>query len=261
MKHDGNRGDKEPAPVPWVEREGVRMYGEPGSKVEQEDLETLRVSTGSLLHVSRHLASMSLEARQRLIGRRHTDGDKELVIDDAFVDAQLASTGSKFNEKITDPQVMIDFCLRRYKEAIEAGNAGKWLKRPKTGMVDTGIFIEVTPEQKAELGLEPEDHIGTASLIQITPEIADRVRREIRGKGEVHDHIEVNVIDGEAPLTDKMVIVLRRHPDSDAPEFFSAYTGIMSPNMPRPDLQDKDELAYNKAWWDRHAFVKEKTSA
>jgi hypothetical protein len=256
MKHDGNRGDKEPAPVLWVEREGVRMYGEPGGKVEQKDLETLRVSTGSLLHVTRHLTGMSPEARQRLVGKSHVDGGQERVIDDEFIDAQLASTGSKFNEKITDPQLMIDFCLRRYKEAIEAGDAGEWLKRSETGMVDTGIFIDVTPEQKVELGLGPEDHLGTSSVIEITPEVADKVRREIRGKGEVHDHIEVNVVGGTPPVTDQMVIVLRRHLDSDVPEFFSAYSGILTPNMPRPDRQAGEELAHNKAWWDSHAFVK-----
>ena len=80
MKHIGNKSEREGQPTPWIEREGIRMYGEPGNKVELKDLESLEVTTGSLLHVMRHLTDVSPHAREQLVGRDHVDGGKELVV-------------------------------------------------------------------------------------------------------------------------------------------------------------------------------------
>ncbi len=81
--------------------------------------------------------------------------------------------------------------------------------------------------------------------------------QEQRGKGEAKDRIVVNVIEGlEPPTTDTLVIVLKMQPGSHQPEFYSTYTGINSPKLPRPDEQSPEELAYNREWWGRHAFVK-----
>ncbi len=251
-----NRDQKEGRPKEWIERYGVRMYGEPQRDVTREDVEGLKVTTGSLMHVTRHLSGLRPEGRASLEGQVLVDAGESRMVDGELIDAQISSTGSKFNEKLNDPQTVIDFCLRRYSELVAAGDGGVWLKRD-SGQVDAGVCLTVTAEQKAELGLSLDESLGSASVVEVADENRAQVRREQRGKGEKHDHIEVNVIDGEAPGTDQLIIVLRQTPGQEYPEFFSAYTGIMTPNLPRPDIQSKEEVAYNKAWWDKRAFIKE----
>ena len=110
---------------------------------------------------------------------------------------------------------------------------------------------------KAELGLLPGEMLGTGSVIPITPELASRVSKERRGKGEVRDQIVVNVINSMAPPeTDQLIIAIKRPKSTGRIEFYSTYTGIDSANLPRPLEQNPDELAYNQAWWEAHAFVK-----
>ncbi len=243
--------------TPWVDVGGERIYGKRIRDLEPSDLEQVEITPDALLHVTRHLVSLSSEARTHLLQLERTDETGAQAIDEGFVDAQLAAAGSKFHTAVQDPQAVIAWGLDRFARALRESRTLPWVESLTTGERSVALIITANEEDKRVLGIPPEEAMGNGSVIPITPDLAPRVVKEQRGKGEAKDRIVVNVVTGmEAPPTDQTIIVLKQVKGSDKVEFYTAYTGVSSPKLPRADEQLPDEFAYNQAWWDRHTFVK-----
>jgi hypothetical protein len=246
-----------PPVTPWVDVGGERIYGTHVRDLEPKDLEHVEITPDALLHVTRHLVSLSPDARTHLVQLKRTDTAGTHAIDDGFLDAQLAAAGSKFHGTLQDPRAVIDWGLGRFAQALREGCTLPWVESLTTGERSVALVITATEDDKRTLGIPPGEAMGNGSVIPVTPELAPRVVKEQRGKGEAIDRIVVNVITGmDAPTTDQTIIVLKQVKGSDVVEFYTAFTGVSSPKLPRADEQLPDELAYNQAWWNRHTFVK-----
>lgn len=67
----------------------------------------------------------------------------------------------------------------------------------------------------------------------------------------------MNVVEGiDIPKTDNLIIEIRKETPDSPPVFYTVYTGILAPRLPRPSKQSSEELRYNQEWWERHAFIK-----
>lgn len=244
-------------PTPWFEQDGERIYGEAIREVEPGDLDNFVITPESLLHIIRHLVGLSADMRTKLVGVEIQNGDEVMTVDDAFLNAQLSTTGSKFDAKLQDPEDMIKHAKEWVLDQLKNGKQVKWFKGWQKGQQIAKFFLALSAEQKAELGLDSEEKLGTSGVIPISSEIADQVKREMRGEGEESDRIIVNVIDGiPTPRTDSLMVWLKRKDGSDEVEFYTMYTGIMTPALPRKGEQPDDEFEYNKEWWGKHVFVK-----
>lgn len=235
----------------------MRTFGEKIRNVEQKDIESIETPTESILHVARHLKRLSSEIKEKLIGKKTSDGEKEIIIDESYLERQLKSTGSKFNEKLGNPEALIGFAKNILREKVEKSEEIPWFNNAKTGEKRSDLEIKITDDQKKILGLDPEDKLGTLSVIEITPEIEDKIKKEQRGKGELKDQIIVNTIENiTPPETDNLIISIKTPPRQEKPVFYTMYTGILAPSLPRKEEQIEEEFEYNKKWWDKHAFVK-----
>ncbi|MFA6132329.1 MAG: hypothetical protein WC702_04725 [Patescibacteria group bacterium] len=243
-------------PEDYFEQDGIRQYGEKVGVFEQADLESIKITTESLIHIARHLVSLSREAQSRLIGQDFLDGSEHRTIDDDFLASQLATAGSKFNPTINNPEKIVSFCLEKIKTILATGQIPFWIKDPITGNMSVDFRVVVTPEDKDNFGIPVAEKLGTASLVKITPEIADRVSEEWRGAGQAVDRIKVNVVSGvEVPMTDNLIITVKKRPDRP-PVLYTAFTGIATALPPRPSEQSAEALEYNKKWWSDYAFIK-----
>ncbi|MFA5076495.1 MAG: hypothetical protein WC480_03720 [Patescibacteria group bacterium] len=243
-------------PFPYVEQNGVRFYGETAGNVEQRDINNLRLPTESTLHVARHLTNISPEAKAKLLGQTINDEGNEIVVDEKFITAQLEAAGSKFHPKINDPEALSLFCQEKLVEALENNQTIIWIKNQTTDEARANIQITVTAADKTRFGLAPEESFGTSSVIKITPDVANKVTQKMRGQGEAKDQVTINTIgDISAPQTNDLVITIIRK-SGQTPEFYTAYTGIIAPHLPRAETQSPEELQYNKDWWSQYAFVK-----
>ncbi|MBU1951585.1 hypothetical protein KJ733_01580 [Patescibacteria group bacterium] len=241
---------------PYIESDGVRIYGERAQIVELSDVELLKIPQEAVLHVTRHLTELSGEVRERLIGTQIDDEGKTVIVDKEFISVQLESAGSKFNDKISDPEILIAVCREMMIEEVNAGQVS-WIENSATGEMTAKFQAEPGDKYKEMLGLGSEEKLGTTSVVEITPNIQGQVEREPRGKGETKDQIEVNVVRGiPAPKTDNLIIVIKKQSKDSEPYFYTAYTGILAPSLPRPEKQSPDELKYNQEWWEKHAFVR-----
>ncbi len=245
-------------PTPWVDVGGERIYGTRVRDLEPDDLEKLKLTPDALLHVTRHLVTLFPEARAQLLGLQRTDENGAThPIDDGFVAAQLAAAGSKFHPSVQDPEKVIAWAMEQFAQALREGKKLPWVESLATGERSVSMTVTATADDKRFLGIPPGESMGNGSVIPVTPELAPRVVQEQRGKGEAKDRIVVNVITGmDAPPTDQTILVLKQVKATGQYEFYTAYTGVNSPKLPRPGEQQPDELAYNQAWWDRHTFVK-----
>lgn len=242
----------------WVEERGVRVWGRRVRGLEVRDLERAEVPLKTNLHIIRHLARIAPHVRARFVGARLIEEDgEERSIDDAFLDAELTAAGSKFHPVIVDSETIIQFARSRAVESIGGGEMVYWIEHPKTKQQRARMALVATSGDKRALGIPEGETLGTLSVVPITPELAPRVRRELRGTGEERDRMEVNVIRGmEPPPTDELVLELvRLSPDAPV-EIYTAYSGILAPHLPRRSEQTAAEFAYNQAWWDKHVFVK-----
>ena len=241
---------------PYMENDGIRIYGEKVRDVELSDIESMIVPQEAILHVTRHLNELTSDARLKLVGKQIEDEGTTIMIDEEFINKQLESAGSKFNNKISDPEIIIAICRDMIFEAIDSNNIA-WMKNSQTGEMTARFQIEMEDKHKEMLGLNSEEMLGTASVIGITSEIQGQVERELRGKGEVKDQIEINVIRNiPVPETDNLIVVIKKEDELSEPYFYTTYTGVLAPSLPRPEEQSSDELEYNRDWWDGHAFIK-----
>lgn len=242
----------------WIEERGVRVWGRRVRAIEVDDLKRAEVPLKTDLHIIRHLVAVSSEVRMRMNGARLIEEDGEdRSIDDAFLDAELATAGSKFNAVIRDPETVVQFARACAMARVEAGEAFFWIEHPKTKQQFARMAFSITEAEKMSLGISHGESLGTLSVIPLTPDLVSRVRKELRGGGEERDRIEVNMIEGvRPPLTDKLVLVLvRLSPDAPV-EMYTIYTGILAPYLPRRGEQTDEEFTYNQAWWNEHVFVK-----
>jgi hypothetical protein len=241
----------------YVEMAGIRFFGEQSDPVKPEEVDNLKITDGNRLHISRHLNSLSPEARTTLLTLKTRQGGIEKAVDDDFLNAQLKTKGSKFNEKITNPEIVMEVCREIIKKQISQGSEIVWIKYPNNDAYFTDIEVIVDEEIKRKLGLNKDDSLGTAPVVEITPEIAGLVKKELRGQGEQKDQIEVNVIEGMAqPETDKLIIEIKKNGQTGQTFFGTAYPGIIAPGFSNPEKQSPDEAEYKREWWGKHAFIK-----
>lgn len=242
----------------WIEERGVRVWGRRMRALEVDDLKRAEVPLKTNLHIIRHLETISPKVRMRMCGARLIEEDgEERSIDDAFLDAELATAGSKFNAAIDDPETVVQVMRASATARVGAGDTVSWIEHPKTKQWRARLAFSVDEAEKQLLGIASGQTLGSLSVVPLTPRLAPRVRRELRGSGEERDRIEVNVVHGiSPPLTDEMVFELVRL-SLDAPvEIYTAYTGIVAPHFPRRREQTDEEFLYNQSWWDKHVFVK-----
>lgn len=241
----------------YFEQNGIRYYSERVRPVDQLDIDQLETSTASLVHIARHLTSLSPKAKARLIGQPIPEKEGEIIINDDFLDRQLATAGSKFHPAVTDLEELAAFCLKKIQEIVAAGPAVDWQKDESSPKLTADFVIEANAEDKQQFGIPNGEYFGTASLIEITPEIAGQVVAEQRGQGQSVDNLTVNIIRGiTVPQTDNLIISLRRNNVNAPPYLYTAFTGISTPPFPRPEEQLPEEYQYNKDWWSRYAFIK-----
>ncbi|MFA5107002.1 MAG: hypothetical protein WC497_01600 [Patescibacteria group bacterium] len=239
-----------------VEVNGVRVFGEKAGRVEPREIDEIASRTDLLLHLTRHLASLSPEAKQRLCELRVRVGQEMRPVDDAYLAKQTETAGSKFHPAVDDPYKLIDFCVEKLRQMVSDESEIPWV-RLETGEWRATLQIPITPEDKAEFGIPSGESFGTASVVEITPELQARVEKEARGKGEAVDGITVNVIRGmPEPPSDNLIVVIRKRNEGEPAQLYTAYTGVPAPALPRPDKQSPEELSYNSEWWEKHAFIK-----
>ena len=233
----------------YTENEGVRFFGEIKEWLSKLEAKQIEATPASVLHIIRHLKSLSPEAKNKLLA---------LDVDEDFINAQLESIGSKFHKKINDPYQLLEVCQEVIQEKVNNGAEIPWIYSKEAGEFEAKIKIEFSTEQKQALGLDPDEYTGDISVVRITPEIENQVTKEQRGQGEEKDHIEINVISGiKPPETDTLIISLKKKGSEDLPQFYTVYTGILSPSLPRAEEQSEEEFKYNKSWWSSYAFIKQ----
>lgn len=242
---------------PSIEINGVRVFGELAGQVETDEVRDIKAPPEVVLHITRHLAVLSPEAKNSLCQFSISGSGNERPVDDAHLQMLLDSAGSKFHRAIDNPSTLIEFCREKAIQAVIAQADIPWV-RLETGALRATLQIPITVEDKARFGIPPEDSFGTASVVEITPELEASVEKEIRGKGDTADNITVNVIRGMSePPSDNLIIVIQKDTEKEPARLYTAYTGIPAPALPRPGAQSPEQLSYNSEWWDRHAFIKQ----
>ncbi|MFA6392217.1 MAG: hypothetical protein WCW66_05760 [Patescibacteria group bacterium] len=240
----------------FFEVDDVRVYGEHSGSLRVEELKQLEIKIENIMHIVRHFTGLSVESRSKLVGQELQNGEQRQIIDDTFVNAQLESTGSKFNDKLQDPDQIIQLCKDLIIHSVQSGKDVAWVKETG-GDFSAKLQVDVSAEMKKQIGLSVDDKLGTASVIPITPEIEEKVSKQQRGKGEAKDLVQINVIENiPTPQTDTLIIEIKKREENSAPYLYTAYTGTLAPSLPRPETQSAEELEYNQTWWNRHAFIK-----
>ncbi len=240
-------------PQGHIEIEGVRFFGRDSGPVTPEEITAIAVPLESTLHIIRHLKSVDAVTKQHLIGQHASTGNKELVVTPEYIQAQLQSTGSKFNPKISNPDQLIRFGLEKFHQVVNTGNV-RWLAQ--NDHEEARVHIVADEADKKQLGLLPDEYLGTHSIIELTPELLAQTKQVLRGQGEARDQVLVNVLENHPiPETDDMIIVIERQLGHDA-RLKTMYTGTVSPSLPRAEEQSPEEFAYNQDFWGRYAFIK-----
>lgn len=130
----------------------------------------------SILHIIRHLQAISAEAKQKLLGKKYHDGVKEQEITEEYLEAQLKSVGSKFNIKISDPERIIE-CAKKILEQQTAKGVLEWLNNPKTTQREAMVKIRIAEAMKKELGLEEDDLLGDATVVEINDHNQQQIKK------------------------------------------------------------------------------------
>lgn len=241
----------------FITIDNVKFFGEIGSNVKREEIETLMPSLGNEFYVLKHFKSIPGEERSRFLGKEIFIYGKNVIIDDNFIDNQLNTAGSKFNSEIdafSSPEKSLALAKKYLLKKVKEGADLKWLIKGK--VKDLVVSIDIDDEIKKEENIPLDKKIGTSPLVKIMPEIADKVIQEDRGRND--KYIVNKIKDMPAPETDRLIITLRWYPNQKAPNFNSLYPGEVSPAFPNQEKQTAEEEAFNKEYWDRHAFIENK---
>jgi len=241
----------------YIESEGIRFYGELRRFLSAQEIERAVSSPESILHVTRHITCLSPNARKKILKLTIIDGGEKIKVNDAFIDAQLQSIGSKFNEKINDPFKLLENCraiaMEQIKEEIEI----PWIYNSRIDEAVAKIKVRLSDGQKQKLGILSSEFVGNLSVVKVTSEIRQHLQKEQRGKGEKKDRVKINVVEGiDKPLTNDIVIAFKKHGLHEQPEFYTVYTGILTALIPRQEEQSDEEFLYNTGWWENYTFIK-----
>lgn len=223
----------------------MRFFGREGERIAVEDAERVVCTPQGALHIARHFRRLSDSARAFLRGEH---------VDDTFLNDQLKSYGSKFHPALDDPRRVIELAHRLLRSTAQSKNL-RWIARPDGGRMFRKSFF-VSAQEKEQLGMPPGEALGTCGIIKLTPTLYEQLRKELRGARELADRVTVNVVkDVKQSPQDDLVVGLRWRPEASAPEFVTIFTGIVAPDLPWPENQSPEEEAYNRAWWNDHAFI------
>lgn len=238
------------------QQEEFRIFRNVIGQVTTSEIEALQPSLESVLHVIRHLQSISSKVEEKLIGQKANTGASIITIDHQYLATQLRVAGSKFHKIIDDPWTVIDLCCQRVIKEIATGKSLPWYEDTQAKVQTALLTVRANAAEKQALGIPPNEFLGNVGVVEINDKLAPYVQQELRGEGEVTDRIPVNVIKGcQAPETDDYCVYLVRSPLDHACDFGTAYTGVDTPSLPRTDDQTAEEFAYNQQWWNRYAFV------
>lgn len=237
--------------VPYALRDGIRRYGE-WSLVTEADIASYRRTPESYLHIVRHMRSLSPEATKRALSYAAQELTGDMTAENYLANL-LATVNSKFSEKITDPITIIEFAEAHVQDKVKMHEKLYWHKTPQGGYI-CHLMAYIESYEKTYFNLAKDEPLGTCNVVDITEDNAEQIHETIRGYAEERDKVPVNCLDGEAPPSDNMVIILYK-PDATTPAVvYTAYTGTLAPPVPH-ETQSPEEYEYNAQWWSQHTFI------
>lgn len=238
--------------------DGIQIFGEKMCRVTASDVQTIEIVQTNLLHIARHFSHLNESSRKALL--RIKPGTSESAVTESMLDELLKTAGSKFNPKLQDLHNIVSHLLSYLKQHIKNGLETPWIEFASLpGKYYTEVHFTVTPQQKKELGLLPEEFVGTMGVVLITEKNKKFITKAKRGNAEEADNITLNIIkDVAPPETDTITVCLKKDPQSSAVNLTSIYTsdGTFSPLFPNVSQQSPEEFTYNKTWWQNYAFFK-----
>ncbi len=248
-----NNQESDLDPDKFVTVEGVNFFGEKGPKVSLEDIENLKSTIDNEAYILKHFSELPPEEYNRLLDQEVYLYGKKIKIDETFINNQFKVIGSKFNPKIeavSSPQKVLALVEKYLPKTIKEKEPNWIIRGP---FKDCLVSLEIDEQIKKAEGISQSQKIGTANLIEITPDIKSKVVQQERGKNNKY---LVNTIKGiPMPETDKIIVALRWFNDKEFPKFNSIHSGIIAPPPPNPDEQSSAEIAAYNEWWDKHAFI------
>lgn len=232
---------------------GIKFFGQKGIRVSVEEIQAIVPTIDSEGYLLKHFSALPLSERELLLGKKITLRGAEVVITDQFINEQLAAAGSCFDGRVltlASPRLLLAFVKRRLLKLVEEREY-HWIQREYCE--DCTASLIVTDAIKMEEGIPLDRPIGVASVVEITPEIADKVFTDQRG---AHDQYAVKKIRGiPKPRLNTLIIALRWYSNQPAPQFLTVYVGRVAPPFPDPARQKLEEVAYNMEFWNNHCFI------
>lgn len=196
-------------------------------RITLSQIEDIEITAVEVMHILRHLTTISAEARLflKLFGSyQYTNKLKETwtqLIDDEHIDACLAESGSKFIG-IYDP---FEICQMVKDALVEAAS----VRHPSLQWPSKGEF------RYASLIVPGLSMLGTVGLVRITDENKSQVVSIQRGSKNF------NGIKIEGQTTTDVVVQLIK--ENGKVRLQTAYTGFLT--RPQSDT----------GWWSQHAFI------
>ncbi len=230
----------------------MRFYGSP--EPAPGKIKDLVLPFQNELHLLRHLNEVTPEVKAKFLGQKIRSPQGEQVIDETYLDGLLKTHGAKFHpdQHIDDPQKIRAIALA---EAKRREQGLTWYRR---GPRRTIFKITLTPELKAEYGLNPNAPLGFGNLLRITDELRPAVYHKERGAAGA-DAMQRNFIKSqEIPTSDDLIVALVWPDGKENPQIQSAHPGVLTPPLPNPAMHSGEELEYYKSFWQNYAFVESK---
>lgn len=241
---------------PFIEIEGVRIFGKPITLVTIDEIRNLRQSPETLLRVVRHLRSVSSDARKRLCALRTLHVGQIIKIDSDLIDAHLATKASKFSPCMNDPWKALAGIIEVIAHSLSQGKELYWQQHSRTKELIAVFHTNVPAICKKYFGIPTYEPLGMSAVIKITDEIRSRILSGVRGYAEAKDSAPVQVAQSVAPEpTDALTVFFKKKIGQIVPDLYTVYTGRMSPDLPRPYDQTVEEHQYNSDFWSKHAFI------
>ena len=153
----------------------------------------ITVTDENYRHILRHFSAVSVEARKKLC---------EIGISDENISVAFQSLGGKFQEKISDPFLLVD----ALSKVIDL-EAVRWVVEESLGLERCDLLFNGSILKKA-FSLSMNEVVGYHNVVKITPDM--EVHQEERGLS-AEDRVIVNIVTNCKPiLTDAFAVVLVR---------------------------------------------------
>ena len=238
-----------------IKVEDIRFFGDPEGKPTPDEVEKIDLSIDGELHLLRHFSTLSPAVMERLIGKKILNPDQtERTIDEEYIQNQLKTAGAKFSQgqsNLDDPEKLLVIAKKLIQEHL---GELTWLRKGKQKRFI--LRVELTPDLKRTLGLDPEEPLGFGNLVEIDEELKDKIYKKNRGQNEATDQITRNFVKIEnVPTTDGLVLVIQKLDDQENPYLFSMHPGLLTPSFPNRMFQSEEEFEYNHSFWSKHAFI------